>query len=69
MQSEPFKCLERDVIRETTLATRVSLDLEPSADNEFYLFRLYAMKGPLRIGDLVIHGPRGYGTDFRFRIE
>lgn len=69
MQSEPFECLERDVVKETMKATRVSLDLTPSKDNEFYLFRLYATKGPLRIGDLVVHGQRGYGSDFRFRVK
>jgi len=69
MQSEPFKYLERDVVKETTQAIRVSLDLAPSKDNELYLFRLYTTKGPLRIGDLVVHGQRGYGSDFRFRVK
>lgn len=68
MQSEPFKYLDRDV-EETTQATRVSLDLAPSEDNEFYLFRLYATKGQFRIGGLVTHGERGYGNDFRFRVK
>lgn len=69
MQSEPFKYLERDAVKETTQATQVSLDLAPSADNEFYSFRLRATKGPLRIGDIVIRGQRGYGSDFRFRVK
>jgi len=69
MQSEPYKYLERDVIKETTQSTRVSLDLAPSAENEFYSFRLRAKKGPYRIGDIVLHSQRGYGADFRFRIE
>ncbi|MHC4425306.1 MAG: hypothetical protein ACYSYV_04320 [Planctomycetota bacterium] len=69
MQSEPFKYLERDVVRKTTQATHVSLNLTPSSNNEFYLFRLYATRGPVRIADLVVHGQRGYGQDFRFRVE
>jgi hypothetical protein len=69
MQSEPFKYLDRDVEEGTTQATRVSLDLARSEENEFYLFRLYAMKGPFRIGELVTHGKRGYGTTFRFRVK
>ena len=47
----------------------VSLDLEPSEDNEFYLFQLYATKGPFRIGELKTHGERGYGNDLRFRVK
>jgi hypothetical protein len=69
MQSEPHKYLERDVVKETTQTTRVSLYLAPSADNEFYLFRLGATKGPSPIGGIVTHGQRGYGTDFRFRVK
>lgn len=69
MQSEPFKYLDRDVEEATTQATRVSLDLEPSEDNEFYLFHLYATKGPFRIGELKTHGERGYGNDLRFRVK
>ena len=69
MQSEPHKYLERDVVKETTQATRVSLDLASSADNEFYLFRLGATKGPFPIGGIMTHGQRGYGTDFRFRVK
>lgn len=69
MQSEPFEYLQSDVVKRTTQATRVSIDLSPSADNEFYIFRLGAAKGPFRIGALVTHGPRGYGTDFRFRVK
>jgi len=69
MQSEPYKYLERDVVKEITQATRVSLDLVPSKDNEFYLFRLYATKGALQIGDLKVHGQRGYGNDFHFRVK
>ena len=69
MQSEPYKYLERDVVKETTQATQVSLDLTHSKDNEFYSFHLYTMKGPLRIGRLAVHGQRGYGSDFRFRVK
>ena len=69
MQSEPFKRLERDVIKKTTQATQISLDLTSSADNEFYLFSLKATKGSFLIGGLVTHGQRGYGSDFRFRVK
>jgi hypothetical protein len=70
MQSEPHKHLERDVVKETTRATRLSLDLAPSADNEFYSFQLRATKGPFGIGDLVTHGQRGYAIGFfRFRVK
>jgi hypothetical protein len=69
MQSEPYKSLEHDVVKETTQATRVSLDLATSADNEFYSFSLRATKGQFLIGGLVLHGQRGYGTDFRFRVK
>ena len=69
MQSEPYKYLERDVVKDTTQATQVSMDLAPNKDNEFYSFRLYTTKGQLRIGDLVVHGQRGYGSDFRFRVK
>ncbi len=69
MQSEPYKSLERDVVKQTTQETRVSLDLAPSAENEFYLFRLSATKGPFPIGGIVTHGQRGYGSDFRFRVK
>ena len=69
MQSEPFKALERSVVKKATQATRVSLNLAPSEDNEFYLFRLDATNGALPIGGIVTHGQRGYGTDFRFRVK
>ena len=70
MQSEPYKYLQRDVVKQTTQATRVSLDLAPTAENEFYSFRLDAAKGPFRIGDLVTHGQRGYAIGFfRFRVK
>ena len=70
MQSEPHRYLERDVVKEATQATHVSLDLAPSADNEFYSFRLRAKKGSIITGDLVTHGPNGYAIGFyRFRIK
>ena len=69
MQSDPFKYLERHIEKSTTKLTSVSVELPASRENEFYLFYLYATKDDHRIGELKIHGKRGYGNDLRFRIK
>jgi hypothetical protein len=69
MQSEPFRYLERNIEESTTKATRVSIELADSKENEFYLFHLYATKNDRRIGELKTHGKRGYGNSLRFRAK
>jgi len=69
MQSEPFRYLERNIEESTTKATRVSIELADSKENEFYLFHLYATKDEYRIGELKTHGKRGYGNSLRFRAK
>ena len=69
MQSEPFRYLEHNIEKSTTKATRVSVELADSKENESYLFHLYATKNDRRIGELKTHGKRGYGNDLRFRAK
>lgn len=69
MQSEPFRYLERNIEESKTKATRVSIELADSKENEFYLFHLYATKNDRRTGELITHGKRGYGNSLRFRAK
>jgi serine/threonine protein kinase len=53
-----------------TSDTEITLDLPPSAPGEFYLFNLYARRGPQRMGLITTHGLRGgLGWDYRFRLR
>jgi hypothetical protein len=53
----------------TTAATELTLDLPPSAANEFYLFNLHARRGDRTVGLITTHGQGGLGWDYRFRLR
>lgn len=52
-----------------TKATAVSLEIPPSAPNEYYQFDIWAQKDGKIIGTFMTHGFNGYGWDYRFRVR
>ena len=60
---------ERDVVSAQTDATAITLSLPPSADGEYYVFRVEAWKNERLIGDLYTHDSGAHSWNYRFRVR
>ena len=58
----------REILKETTGATAVALDLPPSAAGEHYVFRVEAWKDGRLVGDLYTHDGGTHSWNYRFRV-
>lgn len=58
----------RDILKETTGATAVALDLPPSPEEEHYVFRVEAWKDGRLVGDLYTHDGGTHSWNYRFRV-
>ena len=66
--SQPYRQLESLTSGKTSKLC-VSTVLSPSADAEHYQFTVSAFLRGEKVGILMTHGDRGYGWDYRFRIQ
>lgn len=60
---------QREILSEKTGATAVALALPPSAEGEYYLFRIEAWKGGRLVGDLYTHDGGTHSWNYRFRVR
>jgi len=60
---------ERDVVSAQTDTTAITLSLPPSADGEYYVFRVEAWKNDHLIGDLYTHDSGAHSWNYRFRVR
>lgn len=49
--------------------TETALTLPPSADNEYYVFRIEAWKDGRLVGDLYTHDGGTHSWNYRFRVR
>ena len=68
-QAKPFRYLQTVAEKPPFGATSFSVTLPASRPNEYYRFILRATKGQRQVGQLITHGKRGHGWDFRFRVD
>jgi tetratricopeptide (TPR) repeat protein len=60
---------QREIQREKTGMTTIALTLPPSADNEYYIFRIEAWRDGRLVGDLYTHDGGAHSWNYRFRVR
>lgn len=53
----------------STKDSSITIQLQPSAPDEYYVFQITGKKDGRPVGMLIAHGANGYGWDYRFRIR
>ena len=59
----------REILSEQTSKTTVALSVPPTADGEYYVFRVEAWKDDRLIGDLYTHDGGAHSWNYRFRVR
>lgn len=59
----------REILSEQTSKTTTTLSVPPTADGEYYVFRVEAWKDDRLIGDLYTHDGGAHSWNYRFRVR
>lgn len=59
----------REILSEQTSKSTVALSVPPTADGEYYVFRVEAWKDDRLIGDLYTHDGGAHSWNYRFRVR
>lgn len=60
---------QREILGAKTGMTTIALTLPPSADNEYYIFRVEAWRDGRLVGDLYTHDGGTHSWNYRFRVR